>query len=221
MKRMIVLICGIAVLCFGGMVYAIDGGANLVDTISYEASSFDAGGSSAISLKGETSAIVPTEDWAVILGVIYRWVTPDFGPRQNGIGGVLGAKYYFTRMSSLALTVSHEEYDRMDVYKNVSMADLEFKQRFLGTRYGVSPYFDLAGGVRYGDYVLSINSTSSNSPNDYEVKLGVGCDFMITKTLAITFDVSYMGAFDSFSHLNAIRDSDGWIGTIGFTGYWD
>jgi hypothetical protein len=217
MKRMIVFACGIAVLCFSGMAYGIGGGAAIADRLTVDAASFNDVGTYAIMLESEVAVKVPTEDWSVLVGVDYRSISQDSTRTTfDGFGGELGIKYYFTRMSSLALIGTYDDYD-CDGANKVTAGVLRFDQRFKPARSGVSPFINGAVGVRYPDYQLS--NAHEDRSSEYVICLGVGCDFMLTDTLAMTIGGSYK------SFLNSLTDNftkhDGWIGTVGFVGYWD
>jgi hypothetical protein len=219
MKRMIVFTCGMAALCFSGMAYAISGGAAIVDRLTVDATSFDQVGTYAVMLESEVAAIVPTEDWSVIVGVDYRSVNADWTDSTfDGLGGELGIKYYFTRMSSLAALGTYENYD-YDGSKKVAAATLRFDQRFMPARSGVSPFFNGALGVRFPDYQLP--SPPQDRNRDYILSLGIGCDFMITDTLAMTIGAGYKSILGTLTDIKDITKNDGWIGTVGFVGYWD
>jgi hypothetical protein len=218
MRSSVILACVMAVICFVGSAYAIEGGASVVDTLSVEAASFDHVGTVGGILESEVAVKVPSEDWSIIAGVNFKSVDPDWETsRSEGWGGELGVKYYFTRLTSLALVGSLEEYDYMG-YTDVVAGTLSFKQRFAGARSGVSPCVNLALGVRHPDYDLG-NGPTDTSSLDYIMRVGAGCDFMISDTLAMVFDVEYCGILESLSRLN--DRNDGLIGRVSFTAYWD
>jgi len=129
----------------------------------------------------------------------------------------LGVKYYFTRLTSLALVGSFEEYDCVG-YTDVLAGIIRFEQRLVPARSGVSPCVNLALGMRSPDYKLGHTSTDSQS-EDYIMQAGASCDFMITDTLAMVFDVEYCGIVESLSHLDDMNH--GLIGRVSFTSYWD
>jgi hypothetical protein len=216
MRTMTVFACVVAAVCFGKVASAIEGGSTVVDTLGIEATSFDQVGSVAGTLDTEVAVKVPSEDWAILAGVSYRSVDPDWSDTKlEGWGGKLGIKYYFTRMTSLALLGSREEYDAV-ASRNATAASLAFEQRLLPARSGVSPFVDASLSVRFPDYVLA--DPVNRRDHDYVIRLGAGCDFMLTDTLALAFGIDYNSIMKNLSDLTK---NDGWTGTIGFVGYFD
>ncbi len=218
MTKMIVFVCAIAAMCFAGTASAIDGGAATIDTLGVEGTSFNHAGSVAGTFGTEVAVTVPTDDWAILAGVSYRSADPDWSNEKlEGWGGDLGIKYYFTRLTSLALLGGMEQYDAL-ASKNVTTASLAFKQRLLPARAGVSPFVDAGFGLRFPDYVPTDPADHSN--HDYVIKLGAGCDFMFTDTLALMFGVNYNTILESLN-LSNMSKNDGWTGTLAIVGYWD
>ena len=78
MRSSTILACVVAVICLAGSAYAIEGGTLFVDTLSAEAASFDHVGTVGGSLVSEVAVRVPSDDWAVIAGLNYKSVDPDW-----------------------------------------------------------------------------------------------------------------------------------------------
>lgn len=198
-------------------VYAVEGGPWAQDRLMADAVSFDHIGSYGGKLEGEVQVVEAEESWAIVAGILYRSVDPDWtSGSYSDWGGELGVKCYFSKLTGLSLVGAIEGYDYLG-YSDVSSLTARFRHRFSPAREGVSPYVEGWLGMRWPDHAIG-DAESEKRGDDYIAKLGAGCDFMLTETLSMVFEGFYCAIIETGSDDDY---EDGWIASVGFAGYWD
>lgn len=176
-----VLVC-ISALTSG---YAIDRDAKFIDSLGFNGLSCDRGDVRGAALWGETALATFNRRWSIVFGGGMGTDSPEGGSDADYWSAILGMKYYFSHQTSLTVGGDYLTTDDRDI----TTGRFFLKHRFINLMEGegVSPFVTASLGYR------SAGNIGAPGHTDEMVEtLGVGCEFMITDTLSITFEGSYL-----------------------------
>ncbi len=219
MKRLV--FAGFAVLlglCVGAQ--AIDRDARMIDTFSLNLADQDDIDSIGASLWGE-AAFVPSTDWAILFGIDYAEVSPDFEHNIESWGLGIGLKYYILPVTSISGVGTYTRYDleTEDAQdKDAKAAIVTLKQRLISADAPVCPF--LKGSLTWRNRSTFSEAEPQPEEDSYSevlLTLGGGAEFEMRKDFTFVFDAGYIIA-DESSDSN--EDLDGFAISIGMQYYW-
>ena len=189
---------------------AIDRDANMIDAIRIEGASYDHADYGGINITGETLVDDTGGQWAIVAGISAGRLSIDAGGDFDAMALALGAKYYFTPLTSLAILGSYTWYDAVGDFE-VGAATASIKQRLRSPTRPLSPFLRLDTSVQFVDQL--------NSYNVLVLTATAGCDFMMNDSMAIVFE----GGISESEKLDdeGFDRADGWLLSVAMQYYWD
>ncbi len=190
--------------------YAVDRYANMTDTCRVNYNSFESSDYFGVHITGETLVKDTDDKWAILAGISGGQLSFDAGSDFDTIGIEIGAKYYLSPLTAIALLGGY-------TWSNGDIVDFEtgsitarIKQRFISADEPVSPYFKVELAGQFFD-----------APEDYDavvLRAMAGCDFMMSKDFAFVFE----GGISESENMDDGRDpEDGWLLTLAMQYYWE
>jgi hypothetical protein len=209
-------VAGLLVLAAARPAAASDRNARMIDTLAVQADVFEDGDAAKATLWSETAIASPQREWAFLLGGGAGRIAPDNGRDVDFWEAGVGLKYALSPLTSVALTFTYGLYYDLPGDPDVRTGALTLKHRFVPADRPVAPYIAGTFGYRSLDEAYDGSTTE-----DYSEMLGraaLGCDFMLTDTLAIVLEGALTHAEDVSGEFET---PDTWSGSLGFKGYWD
>jgi hypothetical protein len=193
-----------------GTAVAIDRNASMIDAVRIEGASYDHADYGGINITGETRVDDTGGQWAIVAGVSAGSLSLDAGSDFDALALTLGAKYYFTQLTSLAILGNYTWYDASGDFE-VGTATASVKHRLLPATEPISPFIRIDTSIQFVDQL-----------NSYDVLVLVataGCDFMMTDSMAIVFEggISESEGLDD----NGFDRADGWLASVAMQYYWE
>ncbi len=190
--------------------YAIDREANMIDTAWVDGYSFDHSDYIGLRVTGENAIQGTDGKWAILAGISGGTFSPDYGDNSLSIGGEIGLKYYFSRLTSVAALGGYTWNDADDYDYDMGTATARLKQRFMPATNPLSPYIKLETGMQFID--------TDDSDNVWVYRALLGCDISSTDSMAFILEGGYAGS----DNQDDGRDTeDGWIFRLGMQYYWN
>lgn len=214
MKRVLFLAIAGGLLSVAN-VYALDRGASMIDSLGADFATWDNGDAVEVTLWGETALDTPGREWAFVIGGGIGTISPDSFADVDFWHAGAGIKYYATALTSLSLIGHYTSFD-LGGDPNSVAGTVTCKQRLIAPEEAISPYVLAAGTFRSSDW--DYDSPETDNFTELEARIGIGADFMLTDSLAVTIDSSYSLA-NEFS--GGGGSPEFWTVGIAFKGFWE
>ena len=213
MKAKILALSAVVLLAVASGSFAIDMDSKFIDSLGIYGLSYNSGRTFGYGLWGETAIATTSKDWSFLLGITAGTDSPDHSGDTDFLGGMAGFKYYLSELTSVSIFGSYQGFDT-DRSSDITSGTLAGKHRFIEVSEGVSPFLTAAVSYR------SFNTTgSSDDGAEIAGAVGAGCEFMLTKTLSLNVEASYVHGENINS--SDFELQDGMLAAFYFTGYWD
>ena len=215
--------------------HAIDRGASMIDTVSFDWEELDDVDGYGGSVRVENMLMPQREDWSILvnvgLGVLSPRPTSTTTTAADGTTTTtssgsrdvdywtagLGLKFYLTPITSFSAVGSFTEYDLRGGDRDAKAATFTAKQRLAPADEQLSPYVKASYSVRSRtSFSRTDEDTSSFSENVFAV--GGGFEIGGAENFTFVFEVLVVEADNSEDEAEEL---DGWMGSIGMQYFWE
>ena len=198
-----------AAMFVSSSLFAIDRGANMIDTAWLESGFFDNSDYYGLHITGENLVKNSDGKWAILAGIEGGTVSVDQGSDFNSIGIELGVKYYIAPLTSIAGLGGYTWNDADNSFETGKIT-ARIKQRLAQPEAAVSPYLKLETALQFIDI--------DDSDNIFVIRAMAGCEFRMSDTWALIFE----GGYSESDNLDDGPDTeDGFLLRIGMQYDWE
>jgi hypothetical protein len=195
---------------------ATDRNARMIDTLAVQSDVFDDGDAIKGTLWSENAFASPYRDWTLLLGGGAGSISPDDAESVDFWEAGFGLKYYITILTSLSLVGQFGAYYDIAGDPDTRGGTFTLKQRFIPADQALSPY--VAGAATYRTIEEAFDGSTTDDYTEVVAGALLGCDFMLTESLAIVLESGYSHAEEVSGEFET---PDAWSVSLGFKGYWE